>query len=71
MTRLEYALSLGEGEEVGMVLGDARDTLDGVGVGGIFGFLEKRPGEEDTFGSLGERLQRSGDDDRGDDTAGV
>jgi hypothetical protein len=71
VTRFEYTLSLDEGDEADEVLGDARRFLEGVGVGGIVDFVEKARGEVGTLGSRGEREQRSGDEERGDDTAGV
>jgi hypothetical protein len=52
-------------------LGDARVRLAGVGVGGIVGLVKMARGEVGTLGSRGERDWRSGDEDRGEDTAGV
>lgn len=52
-------------------LWDARVRLGGVGVGGIVGLVKMARGEVGTLGSRGERDWRSGDEDRGEDTAGV
>ena len=71
VTRFEYTLSLDEDDEADKLLGDVRGCLDGVGVGGIVGLAEKAPGEVGTLRSRGEREQRSGDEERGDDMAGV
>lgn len=71
MTRFEYTLSLDESDEMDEAFGDAREGLEGVGVGDIVSLLEKARGEVGTLGSRGERERRSGDEERGDDTAGV
>ena len=70
MMRFEYALSLDE-EEDADVFGEARGSFEGVEVGDMVGLLEKARGEVGTLGSRGERERRSGEDERGEDMAGV
>ena len=70
MTRFEYALSRDNGEDADDRFGEARGGLDGVGVGDMKGLLKAR-GEVGTLGSRGERERRSGEDDRGEEIAGV
>ena len=70
MTRFEYTLSLEDIDELDEVFGDALDILEGVGLGGIIAFVKKVRGEVGTLGSRGERDRRSGEEERGDDTAG-
>lgn len=72
MTRFEYALSRDEEEEEEEdMCGDARGSLEGVG--DMMGLLEKMEprGEVATFGSRGEREWRRGEEERGEETAGV
>jgi hypothetical protein len=68
VTRLEYALS--RDEEDPDVFGESRGGLEGVGVRDMADLLEAR-GEGGTLGSRGERERRSGDEERGEETAGV
>lgn len=70
IVRLEYALSLDEEDDAEKVFGEARLVLEGVGVGGIMGLVDAQ-GEVRALGSRGERERRKGDEDRGEDTAGV
>lgn len=70
MIRFEYALSRDEEEEAEEVLGEARGSLEDVGVGGMIDLLKAR-GEGGTLGSRGERERRSGDEESGEEIAGV
>ena len=70
MIRFEYALCCDEEEETKEVLGEARRSLEGVGVDGMMNLLEAR-GEGGTLRSRGERERRSGDEESGEDIVGV
>ena len=69
--RFEYALSLDVEDDAEKVFREARLVLEGVGVGGIVGLVQKARGDVWTLGSRGERERRKGDEERGEDTAGV
>ena len=68
--RFEYALSRDEEEEAEEVFGEARGCSDGVGVGDMLGLSDEARGEG-TLGSRGERDRRSGDEERGEEIAGM
>ena len=68
MTRFEYALS--RDDEIAL-FGEPREGFEGVGVGDMMNLLKEARGEGGTLRSRGERERRSGEDERGEDTAGV
>lgn len=71
MTRFEYTLPLEDVDDTDEALGEARMAFEGVGLGGIVYLVKMARGDVCTLGSRGERDGRSGDEERGEDTAGV
>ena len=70
VTRFAYGLSLDVDDAAEEIFGDVWTIWEGVGEGGIIPFVEEY-GEVGTFEVRGDTDRLSGDDERGDDTAGV